>query len=472
MAANEFEKNVKKAMDEFKLHPSEAVWQKVEERIQEKKKRRRILFFFIFSLVGLALAGYGIYNFSSKQITHQDTNKSENFSVTKNNSIKSTPVPHHESIAIIKHDCVEKNTRHQGPGEFVTQKKKTSKENNNVLFARGRNFTAVDAPEKRNKEAEKIIIEKTNQIKTVENISLTKLPQFLKDGSNQKNVAGYTEKATMLNIIADTISINNPDNKTGQETGVAKKEKNKAAQKLKWGINVSMGSSTITEDRFSLKSSYVQADRIYSSANPFPGGSLNRYPPSTNKSAFAFKAGMGLKKDISRRSHVSIGLQYAYVGDRIKTAIIQNNIVWANTGANTGANNFTGQSSYYSAIPQKTYTDRFHFIELPIFYDWRVTNNTNHFLSLGAGISPAWLIATNGLVYDTAAGGIYFHNKSSFTRTHINLMAGLSYHFDKGFEWSIGPQFYFDASKLIKNDFDKRKYFLYSGIDARIFIGK
>ena len=420
MAANEFEKNVKKAMDEFKLHPSEAVWQKVEERIQEKKKRRRILFFFIFSLVGLALAGYGIYNFSSKQITHQDTNKSENFSVTKNNSIKSTPVPHHEAIAIIKHDSIEKNTRHQGPGEFV--------------------------------------------IKTVENISLTKLPQFLKDGSNQKNVAGYTEKATMLNIIADTISINNPDNKTGQETRVAKKEKNKTAQKLKWGINVSMGSSTITEDRFSLKSSYVQADGFYSSANPFPGGSLNRYPPSTNKSAFAFKAGMVLKKDISRRSYVSIGLQYAYVGDRVKTAFTQNNIV--------GVNNFTGQSSYYSAIPQKTYTDRFHFIELLIFYDWRVTNNTNHFLSLGAGISPAWLIATNGLVYDTAAGGIYFHNKSSFTRTHINLMAGLSYHFDKGFEWSIGPQFYFDASKLMKNDFDKRKYFLYSGIDARMFIGK
>jgi len=420
MAANEFEKNVKKAMDEFKLHPSEAVWQKVEERIQEKKKRRRILFFFIFSLVGLALAGYGIYNFSSKQITHQDTNKSENFSVKKNNSIKSTPVPHHEAIAIIKHDSIEKNTRHQGPGEFV--------------------------------------------IKTVENISLNKLPQFLKDGSNQKNVAGYTEKATMLNIIADTISINNPDNKTGQETRVAKKEKNKTAQKLKWGINVSMGSSTITEDRFSLKSSYVQADGFYSSANPFPGGSLNRYPPSTNKSAFAFKAGMVLKKDISRRSYVSIGLQYAYVGDRVKTAFTQNNIV--------GVNNFTGQSSYYSAIPQKTYTDRFHFIELLIFYDWRVTNNTNHFLSLGAGISPAWLIATNGLVYDTAAGGIYFHNKSSFTRTHINLMAGLSYHFDKGFEWSIGPQFYFDASKLMKNDFDKRKYFLYSGIDARMFIGK
>src|SRR5882672_5980406 len=64
MAANEFEKNVRKEMDEFKLHPSEEVWPKVEERIREKKRKRRILFFILFSSIALMLAGYGLYNFS------------------------------------------------------------------------------------------------------------------------------------------------------------------------------------------------------------------------------------------------------------------------------------------------------------------------------------------------------------------------------------------------------------------------
>ena len=41
MAANEFEKNVRKEMDEFKLHPSEVVWTKIEERIREKNRKRR-----------------------------------------------------------------------------------------------------------------------------------------------------------------------------------------------------------------------------------------------------------------------------------------------------------------------------------------------------------------------------------------------------------------------------------------------
>ena len=53
MAANEFEKNVRKEMDDFKFRPSETVWPKIEERIREKNRKRRILFFVLFSLIGL-----------------------------------------------------------------------------------------------------------------------------------------------------------------------------------------------------------------------------------------------------------------------------------------------------------------------------------------------------------------------------------------------------------------------------------
>ena len=85
--------------------------------------------------------------------------------------------------------------------------------------------------------------------------------------------------------------------------------------------------------------------------------------------------------------------------------------------------------SYYAGSPQQTYTDHFHFIELPLSYNWRVTNNTDHFLSLNAGVSPSYLLATNALLYDTAAGGIYYHNKDLVTRTHFNFTSGISYQF-------------------------------------------
>src|SRR4051794_13812100 len=75
MAANEFEKNVRKEMDEFKLHPPEEVWPKIEESIREKNRKRRVLFFILFSLIALMLGGYGIYNFSGNKTRPQAQNK-------------------------------------------------------------------------------------------------------------------------------------------------------------------------------------------------------------------------------------------------------------------------------------------------------------------------------------------------------------------------------------------------------------
>jgi hypothetical protein len=75
MAANEFEKNVRKEMDEFKVQPSGEVWSKIEDRIREKKRKRRIVFFILFSSIALMLAGYGIYNFSSNKPRSEAQNK-------------------------------------------------------------------------------------------------------------------------------------------------------------------------------------------------------------------------------------------------------------------------------------------------------------------------------------------------------------------------------------------------------------
>ena len=62
MEENKFEKRVQNEMREFRLRPSDAVWEKVEEQLK-KKKRRRVVFF-IFMLAGLSLLGYSGYFFT------------------------------------------------------------------------------------------------------------------------------------------------------------------------------------------------------------------------------------------------------------------------------------------------------------------------------------------------------------------------------------------------------------------------
>ena len=63
MQENEFEKRLQEEMGEFRLRPSDDVWNKIEVEIR-KKKRRRVVFF-IFLLAGLSLMGYTGYFLTS-----------------------------------------------------------------------------------------------------------------------------------------------------------------------------------------------------------------------------------------------------------------------------------------------------------------------------------------------------------------------------------------------------------------------
>jgi len=307
-------------------------------------------------------------------------------------------------------------------------------------------------------------------LETTQVPSINQKPEII--DSIQKGIA----KPEGKNLTNDTARSKLEESKdTRSVEVVTRKKTGKVSNKITWGINISAGSSVITEDAFSFKSSYATADRQYSTPGSNIGGTpatgaggpggptaYYNYSQSQNKPAFAFKVGINARKNISKRSSLSVGLGYSQLADKIEI------------GTNQGSSQSSMALSYYSGSPQQTHTDHFHFIELPLSYNWRVTNNADRFLSLNAGISPSYLLATNALVYDTTMGGIYYDNKDFVTKAHFNFTSGVSYQFKnkKNLEFSIGPQFSFDMTKVFKSDLDKRKYFLYTGIDARIFFEK
>jgi hypothetical protein len=234
--------------------------------------------------------------------------------------------------------------------------------------------------------------------------------------------------------------------------------------KLKWGVNFSAGSSRLSENLSSFSNSSASGN--YPPAAQGGTGGFNTTYSIEDKPGFAFKTGVMVKGSFTKRSSLSVGLNYVYYSDKIKVGTQQNaTLVLA------GAYNV---SSYYAASPQKEFTEHFHFIELPILYTWRMGHNEKHFLSLDAGVSIAYLMSTNALIYDTAASGVYYHNNDLIAKTHFNIIPGISYHLinAKGLEFAIGPQFSFDMTRAIKSDFDKRNYFLYAGISASLFFEK
>ena len=477
MAANEFEKHVRKEMDDFKFRPSEAVWPKIEERIREKNRKRRILFFVLFSLVGFILAGYGIYNFSGGRTKSEAQFKlperDQPNTDAKTGNAKNTE--HDKETITLKPTIPAENSQQTkqvvtGKLEHADQSSKPNKQITSV--SKGNSISRNETTVSINSSTEK----QEHSKKDSTTLEITQMPPI----NQQPEITNSNQKAIVKpegkNLPSDTTMSKLEESKdTRSVDAPAKKKTDKVSNKISWGINISAGSSVITEDAFSFKSSYAMADRQYSAPGSNIGGTPSTgaggpggpttyysYPQSQNKPAFAFKVGIHARKEISKRSSLLAGLGYSQLADKIEI----------------GTNQASGQSSmalfYYSGAPHQTHTDHFHFIELPLSYNWRVTNNADRFLSLNAGVTPSYLLATNALVYDTTMGGIYYDNKDLVTKAHFNFTSGVSYQFKnkKSLEFSIGPQFSFDITKVFKSDLDKRKYFLYTGIDARIFFEK
>ena len=442
MAANEFEKSVRKIMDDLKLHPSEEGWQKVEERIRDKNRKRRILFF-LFSLLGLAIVGSLLYVFSSTQNWKlNDSTQNSNHKQTPNNTQNSTP-----ENEVAKINPTGQVTRHQDAMKVETIGRKADRQTN---------------PAPHSKKTEGGFI--TDKAQPSQGDPSDRQQVISHDSENQRIVATQTDKPTEANTAIDTavmkVKENKPGDQAAQIKGLNKHDQN--FRKVKWGLNISGGMSTIRENRLFTNNTSVSPAYFANAPNTVGGGSQAPYSME-NKPGFAFKTGVSLKRNISKRSALSSGLNYTYFSDKIKIGTQQ-----------TGTLQSNRVSSYYAGPPQEDFTDKFHFLELPILYSWRITSNTNHFLALDAGISVSYLISSNALVYDTAAGGIYYHNNDLLTRTHFNVLSGISYHAisAKGSELSIGPQFLFDMSKAIKSEVDKRNYFLYIGIGGSLIFEK
>ena len=94
-----FENSIENRMEGFQMKPSEAVWQKVEKRIQKEKKRRALIWFWIMAM---AIAGAGIQFLKDADKNRQNISAAISNNVSGNNSIdikdeNSNALPNSES---------------------------------------------------------------------------------------------------------------------------------------------------------------------------------------------------------------------------------------------------------------------------------------------------------------------------------------------------------------------------------------
>ena len=478
MQENEFEKRLREEMGEFRLRPSEVVWDKIEDELK-KKKRRRVVFY-IFMLAGLSLLGYSGYYLLTpgKQILSEQKPANANELIHKDQKPGQNDVESQNAIPGVENIKPQNETKNTeqiisparitptaGSGEQIGVKKQRANK-------RTVEMQMTDKPTLADKNitaaGETTILQSDKDSKPVMApdvipapplaIENNKVDKELPSENKQVN-AGKPDSATATN------------EKQEQKLAV---EGQQLKKKIRWGLDLSVGMSQINNKALSFSGVSQRADALYSNV-PNAGVSSTRGGSETLR-GIAFKVGIVGELSITKKSSVTAGLGYAYYSNEIKTGAHKDSSFVLNTMTAQAIN----LDSYYQGSQVNNqgsqvidYTNHYHFVQLPIGYQLQLNKGVKVPILWSIGLTPAYLFSTNALTYDTASGGIYYKNKDAFNRFHFNLNTGLAFRFGKAnkLQWSLGPELSMDMTPLAK-DAGQNRYFMYGGITGRLFFKK
>lgn len=536
MPESEFDKQVQQELQGLRLRPSAAVWENVEKELRRRKKRRAIAIIWTVVALGiLGYSGYWLTQKNDKPITSASPSyNSKQAKSSSIDSVyidgKTSPDPHKPSgdepqskeqnellitgqeqsaeQATMLPDAPETSgaTAHRPNGITTDEKSplKSSAGNADSRIARKRST----APEiDKVKKLPSHSLDKTGPAKTASTNSNRKTKVPVNDLPKKTdrtdtdeeitNAAAGDLTSTDVNSEKDQKPLANlpetptPDSvASNKDSAVAKsempviepkpaKQKNKGSSKIRWSLDLAVGGSGAVGSPFRFNS--VNEDKSVADLNALPGqGGL--WPPVTPPGAFgpvyisrsdvkpgpAARVGVLAEIPLSKRISLSTGLQYQYLSNNIRIGFYKDtSLVFNNYASQT-----VSVRAVYQGGKQKTFTNRFHYLQVPVNFQWQMNQGKKLPLILNAGVSAAYLITSNGLVYDSLQGGIYYHDKNAFNRFQLNLTTGLSFRFgtNKALQWSIGPEFSMGLRKTIKPAYDQKQYPVFIGVQGRIYL--
>ena len=446
MAINEFEDNVHQNLEGLLLKPSAAVWDKVEGQIKKEKKRRMLLFlllsFFVFFVGGLFWMNAGNKQ-SSVSLIHSNnatvmSSKKEFIGSMKNPQTKKAnliSIPGDISITDIKAQKIimqpetkaELKIKQQNSGTGIVAAinklpKKLNTKSRIKYTTKAADIDEVVENDNRNKDFV-IVSPKTDSVKNTEAM---------------KTMNDSSKKITPL--IKDT-SMNKPNEKQivkNKQTG------------HKWTIGFSFDiGSAATPNAYS---------NFYNTAGPIisgTGGGTNSVNSGRLQSSAKLAPGIGFSigvfaaRKISAKTNISLGLNYRLFSTDIKSNGIDS----------IAFNRYQSFNHYHNY---------FHFIEMPIEIQSKITGIKKLPLYWSAGILFSELVGAKALQFDKA-NGLYYSDNSLFNKTGLGLSAGLFFTIKQNWErpLQIGPDFYYTVTAVSNSGIYNQAHYKFIGIRIR-----
>ncbi len=502
MSAHNFENNVQQKMGELKLVPSEAVWKNVEGNIRQQKRRRRVIFFLSFILlVGMAGGSFLLQNdtLSTVQTIEKSNNNDSKNTVSGTGTIDADPAVHSKQDRDNRSD-LNKSGDLQDPiaktgKAIVTNPVEPAQEISRKLTVR-ENITseAVKSTKKAETRTAKVTTAKQPQINSPRKATTTnsqlREPDSKTNGANPSfktmdviiNNEGIAEKSQLLSSVYteqsltdaknelkpalplvsasahdhhDTKEIQLPDAgmKSLMEYTSVKKdiERKKSTMRSPWHFgfiaNVGLSKSVTGGLLNAFEKSLIADAASFNSGLGLPGpvNLQSRAPllsPAPVQAGPSFAIGAFVERKMTKRISIGAALQYNQFSTRSKIGYRIDSTLFVNNSASVGT-----YSRFYQNAPNQNYTSRYHFVELPLNLQFRLTKENKLPVYINGSLSLGYMVGTNALHYD-GSYGLYYADDKLFRKWQVGLSTGLSVRLFSSSKHSMefGPQLHFKPS--------------------------
>lgn len=494
MQENEFEKQVKEAMEGFKLTPSAPVWNRIEQQLPREKRRRRfIVFFFLFA--GLGVSGYFLYNKLNNEgtsITKPETvikklNSTETLSDTKDKrdiekEITAKKItPDTEQQQLLQKQQVAKITvqEQKKSGTRVLNGKNNQQQEVQQTFVPDNNEVTLNSfNDKTSNELPGSIITDPALQPNTKPAEQDAAALEMKPVDNIHSADSAINEITIIAAVQSDSSkeILSPDSLLTVATQ-AKKEtvKMKPAQKWQLGVTALYGRADLVESFFNLGSNFDKAYDLSTPQGNTGGGSYIEYDFNVSrqvKAKNAFTIGLAVKRELSARSSLITGIEYTSLHTQIETGLKKDTTAIFYYNNDLSAQR-TELNSFYRPGYGNTYTNSYSFIQIPVVYEHQLNRSKKIKVNWNAGLSLSQMVSTNAIVFDYNNQAFYSNNKL-FRKTQVDMLAGLNMQFNNGKHATInlGPQFQYNFSNLFRSGSYGKQHLINYGLRATVLFKK
>jgi hypothetical protein len=455
MSGHDFEKQVRHKLDDLKMKPSAQAWENIEESLRERKRRVAPFFWMPLLLIGLAAGGYFIFDKSGSQkevvaaaVNHKNANLNDKAPQAQ------APNPNASGVTTPQTSTTEADA--SGIIAQHTDTPQTHAPHANSPHANSQiNASRVLSPHSaaRLMNAQRVFLPEA------------KAPQ----ASNNYNIFNYISNdkiASRVRVSLNSKIIAKPSLPKYTDPSPKKLDLKKKQSRWSYGLTGTAGISSVSEGNFfdlNINKSQVEDVATTAAFAPQP------YRPSSISSGFTYSLGAFVKRDLSKRFSLSVGLNYLQLNTQNKVGSRIN----ARQVVNNGNSGYIIVTSFYSLQQSQPseYRNRYHFLEVPIELHTRLNRSEKLPLYLNTGIAVSRLLKSNSLHFDGSTG-VYYKNDRLLNQTQLATKAGFSVGlFNKTTRpvW-VGPFARYNVSKILQKDVSASKSFASFGVDVKLFI--